>query len=211
MGLFPAMADVAEFHQTFGHPMQPSPTIPPPERQVLRAKLIREEYIAEFVPAWNKCAELGHVVRSYNSIDGNKAHTSEITDALTELADAMADMIYVINGCALEYGIPLHLVWSEVQRANMDKLWKVHDEEEFEELQKHCTSKGRTYKLFREGNKTDGFLPKQPDLYVLYEANGKVAKPPHWKAPDIRSIIANAMQPTETQKSIKAESKEYDH
>jgi predicted HAD superfamily Cof-like phosphohydrolase len=38
------------------------------------------------------------------------------------VADALADMIYVAVGTALEYGIPLDKVWAEVQRTNMAKV-----------------------------------------------------------------------------------------
>ncbi len=41
---------------------------------------------------------------------------------LPEIADAMADAIYVIVGAAIEYGIPLDRVWAAVQNANMAKV-----------------------------------------------------------------------------------------
>jgi predicted HAD superfamily Cof-like phosphohydrolase len=39
-----------------------------------------------------------------------------------EVADALADMVYIIVGTALEFGIPLDRVWDEVQRSNMAKV-----------------------------------------------------------------------------------------
>ena len=39
-----------------------------------------------------------------------------------EVADALADLVYVIYGAALEYGIPLDRVFAEVHRSNMAKL-----------------------------------------------------------------------------------------
>ena len=39
-----------------------------------------------------------------------------------ETADALADLIYVIYGMALETGIDLAAVLAEVQRSNMSKL-----------------------------------------------------------------------------------------
>jgi NTP pyrophosphatase (non-canonical NTP hydrolase)/ADP-ribose pyrophosphatase YjhB (NUDIX family) len=41
---------------------------------------------------------------------------------LAALADALADMVYVIHGTALAYGIPLDEVLAEVHRSNMSKL-----------------------------------------------------------------------------------------
>ena len=41
---------------------------------------------------------------------------------LLEIADALADMKYVIEGTAHTYGIPLDELFSEVHRSNMSKL-----------------------------------------------------------------------------------------
>lgn len=41
---------------------------------------------------------------------------------MVEAADALADLIYVIYGMALEMGIDLAKVLAEVQRSNMSKL-----------------------------------------------------------------------------------------
>lgn len=40
---------------------------------------------------------------------------------LIEVADALADLQYVISGCAVAYGIPLEAVFQEVHRSNMTK------------------------------------------------------------------------------------------
>jgi predicted HAD superfamily Cof-like phosphohydrolase len=42
-------------------------------------------------------------------------------EALAEVADGLADLIYVAVGAALELGIPLAAVWDEVHTANMRK------------------------------------------------------------------------------------------
>jgi predicted HAD superfamily Cof-like phosphohydrolase len=39
-----------------------------------------------------------------------------------EMADALADMIYIAVGTANVMNIPLDKVWAEVQRSNMDKV-----------------------------------------------------------------------------------------
>lgn len=46
---------------------------------------------------------------------------AEIADNVVEVADALADMVYVICGTALSYGIPLDAVFNEVHRSNMTK------------------------------------------------------------------------------------------
>ena len=40
---------------------------------------------------------------------------------IVETADALADLIYVLIGSAITWGIPLDKVWAEVQRTNMMK------------------------------------------------------------------------------------------
>jgi predicted HAD superfamily Cof-like phosphohydrolase len=42
--------------------------------------------------------------------------------SLPDIADAIADSIYVLVGTALEYGIPLDRVWNAVQAANMAEV-----------------------------------------------------------------------------------------
>ena len=90
--------DVVQWHKAFGVPVLLEPTVPAEDRQELRKNLINEEH-KELIGA----IEEGDLV---------------------EIADACADLIYVICGTAAEYGIPLNRVWDEVQRSNMAKLGK---------------------------------------------------------------------------------------
>lgn len=90
-----AMAQVREFHQKFGVECKDRPEIPSLEVRILRFRLIAEEF-TEF-----KNAELRH--------------------DMVGIADALADLSYVILGTALAYGIPLAEVFDEVHRSNMTK------------------------------------------------------------------------------------------
>lgn len=88
--------DVRAFHLATDTPVQGAPGLPSVDRMMLRARLLREEY-------------------------------EELSDAtaegdIVEVADALADIIYICVGTALEYGIPLDRVWAEVQRTNMAKV-----------------------------------------------------------------------------------------
>jgi len=178
LGLAPAIADVAEFHQTFNHPIATKPCIPPPERQVLRSSLIREEY-QEFQEAWHKAATYASARKR-----GEAVHPDDEAILIADIADALADLVYVINGCALEYGIPLHLVWLAVQQANMAKVhWLLPDEAVAVGDKAHLS-----YKLV---------LPQRDDGragYVCYNQSGKVVKPLKWEAHDIEAIIRKAME-----------------
>ena len=47
---------------------------------------------------------------------------AENEDDIVEIADALADIIYIACGTAVSYGIPLDKVFEEVHRSNMAKL-----------------------------------------------------------------------------------------
>lgn len=99
-----AVQDVTDFHRVMGQPVLHTPTVPGDDRTELRFDLIEEEFL-------EVRSALG--VNEYGFI-------KEPVD-LVKLADGLADLIYVIVGTALEFGIPLEVVWNEVQRSNMAK------------------------------------------------------------------------------------------
>lgn len=86
---------VAEFHRTFGLAIRTRPVARPPE-WVARLDLLREE-LDEYVEAVTD-------------------------DDPVAVADALADMVYVIAGSALVHGINLDACLAEVHRSNMSKL-----------------------------------------------------------------------------------------
>lgn len=94
-----ARRDVAEFHLATDTPVVHKPALPSQDRGELRIRLIDEEVNKELLPLLH----------------------SRSSD-LVAVADALADSIYVLIGTALEYGIPLHHVWTIVQRTNMAKV-----------------------------------------------------------------------------------------
>lgn len=96
-GMAALLADVAAFHAACDVPALTAPAIPSYDRIELRARLIREE-VRETLLAMEHA--------------GN----------LPEIADGLADIIYVAIGTALEFGIPLHRVWAAVHAANMAKV-----------------------------------------------------------------------------------------
>lgn len=88
---------VAEFHTAFNLPMRDVPSGEIDRRLAkLRVALLEEE-VGEFVAA----SEKGDLVG---------------------IADALADIVYVVYGTALTYGVDLDAVLSEVHRSNMSKL-----------------------------------------------------------------------------------------
>jgi predicted HAD superfamily Cof-like phosphohydrolase len=90
--------DVKDFHTAFGIPNETTPMIPDKARCELRYKLIREE-LEEFREAFER-------------------------GDLVEVADALADLQYVLFGTVLEFGLEgkFEELFAEVQRSNMSKL-----------------------------------------------------------------------------------------
>lgn len=92
------LTQVYEFHKAFGHPIQTEPRWPDVKRCELRQNLVAEE-ANEFLNAVGK-------------------------RDMTETADAICDLMYVLLGAALEFGLGdrLELMFDEVHRSNMSKL-----------------------------------------------------------------------------------------
>ena len=89
-------AMVSEFMNAFGQEVKTKTEMPDKETQVLRYALIAEE-LNEFVDAMKQ-------------------------EDLVEVADALADLLYVVYGAGHAFGIDLDKCFAEVQRSNMSKL-----------------------------------------------------------------------------------------
>ena len=91
---------VLQFHHTYSVPIRPfsDPTLDY-ERMNMRMSLIAEEF-----------AEL------MGAVYGLRAR------AIIEAADALADLVYVVYGMAIESGMNLDSVLAEVQASNLSKL-----------------------------------------------------------------------------------------
>ncbi len=88
---------VAEFHNTFKHPILPTPTVPGEERCKLRVALLAEEL--------------------------KELEVAIIEKDIVEIADALCDIQYVLSGAILEFGLgdKFNALFEEVQRSNMSK------------------------------------------------------------------------------------------
>ena len=88
--------DVRDFHQAFGQRIGEKPEFPSKEERDLRKRLLSEEF--------------------------DEYMNAEFDNDLIEVADALADIIYIACGTAVSYGIPLDSLFAEVHRSNMAKL-----------------------------------------------------------------------------------------
>lgn len=93
-----AMEWVEKFHLAADMPVMNTPLLPSwrGHRRHLRIKILSEEW-QEYL-------------------------TAEMNDDIVEIADGLADMIYVICGTAHEYGIPLEEIMKAVCESNNAKI-----------------------------------------------------------------------------------------
>lgn len=87
---------VIEFHKAFGQLVSSDPKFPDENTRALRIRLLLEEF--------------------------NEYMNAEQDNDFIEVADALADLIYIACGTAASYGIPLNAIFEEVHRSNMAKL-----------------------------------------------------------------------------------------
>jgi predicted HAD superfamily Cof-like phosphohydrolase len=122
-----SLSCVAEFHETFKHPILLSPTIPSEERATLRLSLLTEEL-----------KELEHAIADKN---------------IVEIADALCDLQYVLSGAILEFGLGGHFkeLFEEVQRSNMSKACQ--NLAEAEETVQHYQTQGVDCYYERDGDR----------------------------------------------------------
>jgi predicted HAD superfamily Cof-like phosphohydrolase len=88
--------NVKVFMKSFGQRIEEKPKFPNDKTMKLRFDLIQEEL--------------------------NELKEAMETQNLTEVADALTDILYVTYGAGCAYGINLDDCFKEVQRANMSKL-----------------------------------------------------------------------------------------
>lgn len=87
---------VKEFHTVYDCLINQKPVFPEEKERQLRIDLLREEF-EEYLKA-------------------------EKENNLIEVADALGDMLYIIYGTAVSYGIPINDVFAEIHRSNLSKL-----------------------------------------------------------------------------------------
>ena len=88
--------EVGTFMRTFGQEVKTRPDIPDGKTVNLRIELIAEE----LEELWDACEKKD----------------------VTEIADALTDILYVTYGAGHAFGIDLDKCFKEVQRSNMSKL-----------------------------------------------------------------------------------------
>ena len=148
-----ALNDVSEFHQTFKHPILDDPTIPDKKRCELRVSLIQEEL-----------NELSEAIEDKD---------------IVEIADALADIQYVLAGAVLEFGLGGKFgdLFEEVQRSNMSKACVSMEEAE------------RTVAHYKEKGEP-AYIEQADGHFLVYRTSDKkTLKSINYSPADLKSII----------------------
>jgi len=145
---------VAEFHRTFKHPILDTPQIPSPDRCNLRVALIAEEL--------------------------KELEVAILEKDIVGVADALADIQYVLSGAVLEFGLgeKFKALFDEVQRSNMSKACNTI--EEAEATVKHFQDKG-----------TDCYYREDSGKYLVYRTiDNKTLKSVFYSPANLESVLA---------------------
>ena len=122
------IALVAQFHELFKQPILTEPAIPSKDRSSLRVDLLQEE-LDELRIAIEKKDIVG-------------------------VADALADIQYVLSGTVLEFGLASRFGWilNEVHRSNMSKACDTQ-EEAVRTIERYRNEEGVTAYAYQDGDK----------------------------------------------------------
>lgn len=149
-----ALSDVAQFHDTFNAPILDTPQIPSAERCALRVALLQEE--------------LNELKEAIEDKD------------IVEIADALADLQYVLSGAVLEFGLgdKFKSLFDEVQRSNMSKACATLEEAE------------ATREAYAKKDGTASFIKQKEGKYLVYrEGDNKVLKSVNYSPADLKSML----------------------
>ncbi|MGE5354908.1 MAG: hypothetical protein ACM3PT_01600 [Deltaproteobacteria bacterium] len=145
---------VAQFHRLFKLPVLNKPLIPSQERINLRISLLEEEL-----------NELKSAIEDNNMV---------------EVADAFADLQYVLSGAILEFGLGecFREIFDEVQRSNMSKTCKTMNEAI------------KTGDYYLENRGIESYIESSENEYLVYrKGDGKVLKSVNYSPPDIEGVL----------------------
>lgn len=147
------LEQVKEFHERFDAIVSEKPVLIDRDRFNLRVSLIEEEF-NELVEAWQ-------------------------SNDLTEVADALADLQYVLIGTVLEFGLQDKFteILDEVHRSNMSKTCKT--EEEVKDTINH----------YEQLNVKCGYFKTDSGFIVYRTSDGKTLKSVYYSPANIKKIL----------------------
>lgn len=154
MNKIDSLNQVGEFHRTFQAPILDNPQIPSKDRCDLRVSLLQEEL-----------DELSQAIKDND---------------IVEIADALADIQYVLTGAVLEFGLGDKFVelFNEVQRSNMSKAC-ISIQEAID-----------TLSHYKQKDGTEGYYKEMNGKYIVYRnGDDKILKSVNYSPANLKDII----------------------
>lgn len=145
---------VEEFHRTFNVPVMVVPLSPAKERAALRIALLREEL--------------------------DELEAAFAADDVTEIADALTDLQYVLDGAYLECGMQAYKpeLFAEVHRSNMSKVAPDLD------------TAVATVRSLEDAGTPAYWDQRGPDQFLIYrQSDHKVMKALGYSKPNLKAIV----------------------
>lgn len=145
---------VAEFHRTFKHPILNAPAIPDENRCKLRVALIAEEL--------------------------KELEVAILEKDIVGVADALADIQYVLSGAILEFGLgdKFKALFEEVQRSNMSKACYTEEEAI------------RTVNHYKEKDGTECYYKQADGKWLVYRtSDNKTIKSIGYSPADLEKVL----------------------
>ena len=105
---------------------------------------------------------------------------------VVETADAIGDLLYVLDGMAISMGLPMDDIFDHIHESNMSKLCdSLEQAEETVAWYKEHPEKGYDTPMYRPCNH-----PKLKDKYVIYNGStGKILKNKYYKAVNMKPFL----------------------
>lgn len=158
----------------FGQATPVAPTIPSEKIRLMRVHTLAEEV--------GELAQASGVVLVLRADPRRPSPTVDVRidpdslPILDQVADALADCQYFVDGTATAYGLDLEPFFNEVHRSNMDKLWRL------DQLANMEPGWGAQIVGGQVG-------PVPTGLFVVKRADGKVMKPPEFVPPNLKAVL----------------------
>ncbi len=149
-----ALTSVAAFHDLFDLPVVAKPAIPSESRCQLRLSLLQEE--------------LNEMKQAIEDKD------------IVAIADALADLQYVLSGAILEFGLGdrFKRLFDEVQRSNMSKTCKTLEEAQ------------ATQQFYKDTKGVDAYIVEREGTYLVYrQEDSKVLKSVAYSEANLADIV----------------------
>ena len=144
--------EVRRWMLDFGQECPLKPKIPKKDIQLLRLSLHQEECVKELARAFEK-------------------------ESLTEIADSIADSLFVVLGTAVACGIDMESIFFAICNSNNSKFW----------------SKEEVAAYPIDGEPLVFKPAHDAEVWVAYNREGKVIKSPSWHPPDIKGMIEHQL------------------